>query len=101
MKREFSKKGSGKGQRQGVELDWKVSWTHQEDLKCPAQELGGTGEPWTGFEQGQAWPAVTCGDVPGPVGQVYWRGRDRELPCFWVDDGASGQTSWGFTEGAT
>lgn len=41
MKREFSRKGSGKGQRQGLELDWKASWAHQERPQVPSPEAWG------------------------------------------------------------
>lgn len=74
--------GSGGGQV--MKLDWKVSGHIRKGPKHPAQELGGTGEPWTGFEQGQAWPALTCGEVPGPVWQVDCSRRDRRASLLLV-----------------
>lgn len=42
----------------GAGLETKLG-TIRGGLECPAQDSGGTTEPQTGFEQGQAQPAVT------------------------------------------
>lgn len=53
-----------------MELDWKASWAHQERPQVPSSRVRGTGEPWTGFEQGQVRPGLTCGAYLDQCGRL-------------------------------